>query len=133
MLKNPDYFRSDFSTPGKDVTYPVIDGSWSSGDGLGPQGGGTAPHSESRDDSFGDAGSHWIWWWLGDKAGHMCVNSVLFGCVKVEAQEVDGLAAQTGGLQFKSQHASKKTGVVSGVPNPSAVRAETEGPLGLAS
>lgn len=60
----------------------------------------------------------------------MCV---LFGCVKVEAQEVDGLAVQTGGLQFKSQHASKKPGVVSGVANPSTVRAETEGPLGLAS
>lgn len=43
---------------------------------------------------------------------------------------MDGLAAQTGGLQFKSQHTGKKPGVVSGVSNPSVVREETGEPLG---
>jgi hypothetical protein len=42
--------------------YPVIGGSWISGDGLGPQGGGSAPHSEPQEDTFGAAGSHWAWW-----------------------------------------------------------------------
>lgn len=132
MLKNPDYFRSEFGTPGKGITYTVIDGSWISGDGLGVHRVVALLRILSPKmipwELLGPTGSGGGW---GTKPRHTCVSSVLFGHVKVEAQKMDGLAARTDGLKFKSQHPGKSQ--VSGVSNPSAVRAETGGPIVLAS
>lgn len=88
MLKNPDYFRSEVSAPGKDVIYPVTEGSES---------------LELARVHKVLALSHTlslrmiplelacrvppdrVW---GDRAGHTCVKIVIFVCEKVEARKV---------------------------------------------
>lgn len=96
MLKNPDYFRSEVSAPGKDIIYPVTEGSGS---------------REFARVHKVLALSHTLSLWMiplelaagslrigcwGDRAGHTCVKMVIFVCEKVEAQKVDRwLAVQT--------------------------------------
>lgn len=96
MLKNPDYFGSEVSAPGKDIIYPVTEGSGSL-ELVRVHKVLTLSHTLSlRMIPLKLAAGSLRIRCGGDRAGLTCVKIVIFVCERVEAQKVGRwLAVQT--------------------------------------